>query len=147
MTARSSASLDQIIDGLKRSPLFQLSLASKELFHSNFLAWLCQTHPNHAGRVFATFLRRVPSACEGLRVYRERHNIDLLLEYPGGENLVIENKVKSLPAKEQLEEYTAATRDRTQTTFLLLSLSRPAFLPANETTIPLSDGTVWRCLT
>ena len=58
-----SHELDQIIDGLKQSPLFQLSLASKELFHSNFLAWLCVTYPDHAGRLFAAFLNYTPPTC------------------------------------------------------------------------------------
>jgi hypothetical protein len=31
-------SVDEMIDALGRSPMFQLSLASKELFHSNFLS-------------------------------------------------------------------------------------------------------------
>jgi hypothetical protein len=34
------------VQRLKKSPLFNLSLASKELFHSNFLAWLCEAYPN-----------------------------------------------------------------------------------------------------
>ncbi len=142
-----SHELDQTVDGLKRSPLFWLSLASKELFHSNFLAWLCETYPDYAGRLFTAFLRDTPPTCKGLHVYREWHNIDLLLEYPGGTNLVIENKVKSLPAREQLEEYSAAIQDKEKTSFLLLSLTRPTFLPRNETMIRLSDGTVWQCLT
>ncbi|MCL5279197.1 MAG: PD-(D/E)XK nuclease family protein [Planctomycetes bacterium] len=142
-----SHELDQIVDGLKQSPLFWLSLASKELFHSNFLAWLCETYPDHVGRLFATFVGHAPRICEGLGVYRESHNIDLLLRYPGGAELVIENKVKSLPVGEQLEKYSAAVRDKEKTSFLLLSLARPAFLPLNKTTIQLSDGTVWQCLT
>jgi len=138
--------LDQIIDGLKQSPLFQLSLASKELFHSNFLAWLCVTYPDHAGRLFAAFLNYTPPTCQGLRAQREWHNIDLLLNYPGGGVLVIENKVKSLPVRDQLDEYAAAVPDKEKTSFLLLSLSRPAFLPLNEATIQVSDGMVWQYL-
>lgn len=34
------------IDELSSSPLFNLSLSSKELFHSNFLAWLAQHYPD-----------------------------------------------------------------------------------------------------
>jgi len=129
-----SHKLGQIVSGLKQSPLFQLSLASKELFHSNFLAWLCEAYSDRAGCLFATFLPRPPLTCEGLTVCRESHNIDLLLTYPGGAQLVIENKVKSLPAKQQLEEYAAAFPEKEQIGFLLLSLTRPAFLPLNETT-------------
>lgn len=30
------------VETLKNNPIFQLSLSSKELFHSNFLAWLAE---------------------------------------------------------------------------------------------------------
>jgi hypothetical protein len=138
MTSTPPRSVDQICDALRQSPLFQLSLASKELFHSNFLAWLCQTYSDRAGCLFAAFLPHRPLTCEGPTVCREWHNIDLLLTYPGGAQLVIENKVKSLPAKQQLDEYAEAFPDKEQTGFLLLSLTRPTFPP--------SDGTVWQYL-
>jgi len=147
MTSTPSASLDQIVGALQHSPLFQLSLASKELFHSNFLAWLCDTYRNHAGRLFAGFLTCPTPSYDGLCVRREEHNIDVRIEYPGGGELLIENKVKSLPRKEQLEEYAKAFSEKAQTSFLLLSLTRPAFLSSNETTIRLPDGAVWQCLT
>jgi hypothetical protein len=147
MSSTSSVSVGHICDGLKQSPLFQLSLASKELFHSNFLAWLCETYPDLAGHVFADFLLHAPATCEGLRVCRESHNIDLLLRYSGGEQLVIENKVKSLPVKRQLEKYAGVVRDKEHAAFLLLSMTRPAFLPLNEAAIRLSDGTVWQYVT
>jgi PD-(D/E)XK nuclease superfamily len=147
MTSSTTSSLEHILRALKQSPLFHLSLASKELFHSNFLAWLCETYPRHSGRLFATFLPHVPSSHDRLRVYRERNNIDVTLEYPGGEELIIENKVKSLPSQQQLEEYATTARHKAQTGFLLLSLTRPAFLPLHETTIRLNDGVVWQYLT
>jgi hypothetical protein len=142
MSPTLPASLDLIVESLGQSPLFQLSLASKELFHSNFLAWLCQTYPACAGRMFAAFLSHTPPTCEGLKVHREWHNTDVWLEYPDDGLLVIENKVKSLPIKQQLQELTRKPRNRARASFLLLSLTRPAFLPLNETTIRLSDGTV-----
>jgi len=37
--------LAAVVRSLTASPLFQLSLAAKELFHSSFLAWLCESHP------------------------------------------------------------------------------------------------------
>ena len=55
--------------------------------------------------------------------------------------------MKSLPAKQQLEEYAARFPEKEQTGFLLLSLTRPTFLPLNETAIRLPDGTVWQYLT
>ncbi len=142
-----SMSVDPILAALRQSPLFQLSLSSKELFHSNFLAWLCETYPQYAGRLFADFLSHAPPTYDRLCVYRERHNIDLWIEYPGGGELLIENKVKSLPAKQQLEEYAATVSNNPRADFLLLSLTHPAFLSPNERLIHLSNGTVWHYLT
>ena len=34
-----------VINKLKKQPIFQLSLADKELFHSNFLAWITAEYP------------------------------------------------------------------------------------------------------
>lgn len=34
-----------VIEALKKSPMFQLSLSSKELFHSNFLYWIWNISP------------------------------------------------------------------------------------------------------
>ena len=33
---------EKAINYLKTSPMFNLSLSSKELFHSNFLYWICK---------------------------------------------------------------------------------------------------------
>ena len=34
--------MDTFVEELQNNPIFQLSLSSKELFHSNFLAWLAE---------------------------------------------------------------------------------------------------------
>jgi len=146
VNAEQRQSLDQIIEALQSSPLFQLSLASKELFHSNFLAWLATRYPQEVGQLFAEFVRTRPADCSGLRVYRERENIDLTLRYPHGETLIIENKVKSLPNRLQMSEYTGAARDESSTSFLLLSLTTPTFLDNGSQTITLDDGAVWQFL-
>ena len=51
------------VQRLKKCPLFNLSLASKELFHSNFLAWLCEAYPNQVGRLFARFTKIPCASC------------------------------------------------------------------------------------
>ena len=132
---------------LRLSPLFNLSLASKELFHSNFLAWLCERYPNEVGGIFAKFLKSPPESCSGLTVRREKKNIDLSLQYPGGELLLVENKVKSIPSRGQLEEYSASVRDPAKTSFLLLSLVHPPFLPPEQRIIRLTNGVDWHYLT
>lgn len=37
--------IDEIIRNLEESPIYAMSLGSKELFHSNFWAWLMKTDP------------------------------------------------------------------------------------------------------
>lgn len=122
--------------------MFQLSLSSKELFHSNFLGWLCRTYPGQMGNLFASItgsdilpLDKNPTK---LNVYREHKNIDLWITYPSGEQLIVENKVKSLPHLPQLQNYAKEVQSKAKTAFLLLSLTRPDHL--------LSDGDVIRLL-
>ena len=39
--------MNDIIKNLKESPLYNLSLANKELFHSNFIAWFGEKYPTY----------------------------------------------------------------------------------------------------
>ncbi len=89
--------------------MFQLSLASKELFHSNFLFWIWQL--NH--KLFKTMIQKLTSDPtigsdwpSDYILKREYNHYDLCVL---GENnkvlLVIENKVKSIPTLKQLNEY------------------------------------------
>lgn len=95
--------LDKEIEILENSPLFHLSLGSKELFHSNFLEMIFTE--GDKGKEFCKDLLGIKG--EILGVFREKHNFDLLVvyeidkEYKG---VAIENKFKSLPYKEQLEK-------------------------------------------
>lgn len=133
------STLADVIRKLKSSPLFQLSLASKELFHSNFLAWICESYPDQVAPLFSDFLPQPPPAHVPLTVHREKGNIDLTICFPGGNQLVVENKVKSIPREEQLEEYAAKFGNKAQTGFLLLSLTRPGFLNEGKTAFSLND--------
>lgn len=121
--------ITELASSLKHSPMFQLSLSGKELFHSNLLAWLAEEYPD----VVAKWLReRIGvSATTVVRVRRETHNFDLVLFIDSEETgsvVVIENKVKSLPDAEQLSAYTGKARELygSRAHFLLLSLSNPA---------------------
>lgn len=40
--------LEQSFKNLKQSPMFAISLSSKELFHSNFWAWLIEYNPEYS---------------------------------------------------------------------------------------------------
>lgn len=125
---------EKIVEGLKNNAVFQLSLSSKELFHSNFLCWLAED--KNCSAVFTEVLKlfgfenNVETITEGLlkgeyMALREYKNFDFCIcekvknfkhdkddedadeEYiPGRLLLVLENKFKSIPYKEQLEKYS-----------------------------------------
>lgn len=129
-----SESSDSIIRRLKQSPMFQLSLSSKELFHSNFLYWIYQISPkmfqNLIGQLFwnAGKLSELGEWPKEFTVKRERKNFDLCVINTSGKTesiwLVIENKVKSIPNKSQLERYLKQTPGAKH---LLLSLVGDSF--------------------
>ena len=111
-------------DYLKTSPMFKLSLSSKELFHSNFLEWLSNVDQGAFKRLILDMAGIEVDYVwpEVWRVRREYNNFDLCIvaydQYGKNEDekidddddfrilFVIENKVKSIPYKEQLERYT-----------------------------------------
>jgi hypothetical protein len=123
-------SLSQICAELRAEPMFAMSLGSKELFHSNLLGWLATEHSDAVASALAPWLEPNPQRSV-LRVRSEFHHLDLALELPGYEPLVIENKMFSVPRPEQLETYSKRIeRDRTlgpATVKLLLSPLRPAW--------------------
>lgn len=103
--------MKKIIAALNANPMFHMSLASKELFHSNFLYWLWKLDASK----FLTLLDKL-SECndfsrltpDSIEVKREYQHFDLCVLKKGTNEvlLVIENKVKSIPYVEQLNEYT-----------------------------------------
>lgn len=124
------------IDKLNESTLFQLSLGSKELFHSNFLAWLAEKSVAF-NQVILNLIGIKDCHIKPLHVYREKEYIDLWLEYKIGVNTVnvfIENKVKSLPYRSQLDSYAEkqAKKKNVDNHYILLSLYRPSFISHNK---------------
>lgn len=118
-------------ENLTQSPMYNLSLSDKELFHSNFLAWLGindDTKP---------FFLKVIKKLSGIdlnqynnwTVLREYKNFDLCIKKDNDYILVIENKVKSIPSKAQLDRYVEKIEDYYKkqneypTKFLLLTLA------------------------
>lgn len=101
--------IQNALDELNANPMFHMSLASKELFHSNFLYWLWKLDANN----FLKLLDEL-SECDdfgeltpdSIEVKREYQHFDLCVLEKGNPLLVIENKVKSIPYVEQLNEYT-----------------------------------------
>lgn len=66
---------------------------------------MAQRSPDMAKQDFQPWL--VPSADRArYRVLRESENLDLVIELPGYETLVIENETFSMPDEAQLERYT-----------------------------------------
>ena len=102
---------------IEKSPMFQLSLGSKELFHTNFLYWLSKAEPNAFWRIMSKFGIKTDDK-GSLAVKREWEHFDLSIVHETvkkkkGKDVkivdnivaVIENKVKSIPRIKQLEEY------------------------------------------
>lgn len=127
------------ISELKKSIMFQLSLSSKELFHSNFIAWLIENYKE----AFVEILKGYIPIKNIVDVKRESKHRDIVVQFENnsGEHasLVIENKVKSIPDYEQLERYTT---DDSNQYYLLLSLVKPSFVD-NETKTIEVKGKEW----
>lgn len=121
--------MDTFVEKLNNNPIFQLSLSSKELFHSNFLAWLAEDKNTRGifNQLMKVWLNdpKWEFNEEEMMVKREYKNFDFCIcekvrnyhkkkegeedqeeKYiPGAIIFVLENKFKSLPYKEQLEKY------------------------------------------
>ena len=102
---------NNLIDYLRKSPVFASSLGSKELFHSNIWAYLINQNPRILKAFFCDkvdsadldYLEKLKKGT-GVVANREKLNMDLLV---ATENkvFVIENKIKSLPHEDQLRKY------------------------------------------
>ncbi|MBK2025849.1 PD-(D/E)XK nuclease family protein [Francisella philomiragia] len=88
---------------LKKSPIFNMSLSSKELFHSNFIAWILETYPEEMAEFFSEKLK-LSNVDEITEIQREKQNIDISFKL-GNTVVLIENKVKSIANLVQLEKY------------------------------------------
>ena len=118
---------DSFVEKLKGNAIFQLSLSSKELFHSNFLAWLAEDENtrNIFNQIMRNWLNDPTWKFDEnqMMIKREYKNFDFCIcekislkknnvrdnqeeEYiPGSIIFVLENKFKSIPYKEQLARY------------------------------------------
>ena len=126
---------------LQAEPLFHMSLGSKELFHSNLVAWFVDRYPEDVGVRFAAWTPPAPGRLPAPTT-RETGDLDIVIQLADHEAIVIENKAFSMPNEAQLERYAAgpvrALRGRP--TLVLLSLSNPRW-PSDEYAAPA--GT-WR---
>lgn len=143
MPGRSFAPLSDLVESLTGDVVFAMSRGSKELFHSDTLAWYVEHHPVVGEALLDAW--RVPEGARDtgpVRVRREWRNLDLVVEYPGRAPLVIENKVFSLPDTNQLDAYASGKLHGLERPApVLLSLVDPGW-PGRSWTTP--DGLVWR---
>lgn len=112
------------VDALQNNPIFQLSLSSKELFHSNFLAWLAEDKNTQAlfKKILSTWLGEdtFDYNTDCMEVKREYKNFDFSIcekiindeeSETGKIRLVLENKFKSIAYKAQLDNYKKKVDD------------------------------------
>lgn len=120
--------LEKNIENLSKNVLFSL----KELFHSNFWAWLMRKYPEIFLNVFIGEDPTEP------KILREYQNFDLFIEN-NGNTFVIENKFISVPCIQQLEKYDYKLRNSTTKKFLITYIN-PFFKEAiNRKKFDLSD--------
>lgn len=99
------------LERLKSSPLFQLSLSSKELFHSNFIYWTIN-NDSYRGYFEKWFSKQLnlEDRAHIINLKRESKNIDISFEWEtadgSSEEVIIELKVKSQPTIKQLNKYS-----------------------------------------
>lgn len=130
--------MEQIIKNLRSNPIFRMSLGSKELFHSNFLEYLWYVNQGAFIEIINDFLPEKPLVKHlDYQIGRELENYDVCIyheERIKGKNtedkkkvvydLVLENKVKSIPYKEQLMDYVNKASKSPDCRFILLTLSK-----------------------
>jgi PD-(D/E)XK nuclease superfamily protein len=116
--------IQSIVAKLKSSPMFAMSLSSKELFHSNVLAWMFEQFPQFTNELFSEFMD-VNFNSPKIVILREKKNNDLTIEFDEGvkkHKIIIENKVKSSIDFKQLERISEkAAKDKSSLTLILLS--------------------------
>ncbi len=104
-----------------------MSLGSKELFHSNFLEYLWHVNRDSFINVVNEFLPHPLEENQQYEIGREVENFDICIYHEENKkrvyDLVIENKVKSIPYKEQLMEYEKKANNSPCCKFILLTLS------------------------
>lgn len=120
-----SKDIQQCIKELSQSPIFALSKGNNELSHTNFWAWLIEEVTDANGR--HPFVKMfIPEFYDNNYEYdhvgREDGHRDLSVYYSekGSETVlchVVENKLKSIPTKEQLigyEDVKTVIKDHTK---------------------------------
>ena len=122
----------QILTDLNKLPIFKMSLGSKELFHSNFLEYLWSIDNRKFIELINKLFGKEVLDKNNSTLYelsREKENFDICIHHQDGKktvyDVIIENKVKSIPNKKQLDDYVGKVKNHKQVEdakYLLLSL-------------------------
>lgn len=133
-----------VLGNLRKMPIFKMSLGSKELFHSNFLEFLWEIDHDMFIKIVNKLLTKDPKASQPelvtdqtapkYELSREKENFDISISHKEVianrertvYDLVIENKVKSMPRKGQLDDYVSKINKNGYSggcRYLLLSLA------------------------
>lgn len=119
------------IEELQKSLVYKMSLGSKELYHSNVWTWLIRQDPAFA----KAFIPDIDDNIIFDDVSREERHRDLTIWYnmPDGSKqfYIIENKLKSIPHINQLEEYTKDAGDN-MIGGVLTGLSKPVIMDGKD---------------
>ena len=132
---------NKILENLSKMAIFKMSLGSKELFHSNFLEFLWDTNYKAFIELINQLLGEkvlLPDKEGGYyTLSREKENFDICIFHEERKkkkngryyknativyDVIIENKVKSIPGITQLNKYEEKVKEKNDTKFLLLSL-------------------------
>ena len=117
-----------ILANLNAIPIFKMSLGSKELFHSNFMEYLWSIDKQKfIGLINDLFGYVVLNSSATYELSREKENFDICIHHQDDNkntiyDVIIENKVKSIPNKQQLDTYVVKGANHKQAKYLLLSL-------------------------
>ena len=135
--------LEEKLEVLESNPIFKMSLGSKELFHSNFLEFLWDIDHAKFVEMINDILKSKKMTYSNNSSFsytfdREKENFDVCIHHKKENtknksgwtkdyyDLIIENKVKSIPRKDQLDSYYDKAKLKAQgkkdPIFLLLSL-------------------------
>ena len=138
MNQTMEKSIDDIIQSLKGNPMFHLSLGSKELFHSNFLEFLWEEDKVSFFKMLCAILGeenehiiQMINSQEEYILGREKKKFDICIYHKDDEteiyDVIIENKVKSIPYKTQLDGYVKVVGNnhkQNPPVYILLSLAK-----------------------
>ena len=90
--------IENCVESLKKSPLYSLSMANKELFHSNFLAWFGDQYKNEFKGLMNKLLGTEVLKDNNFSIEREYKHFDICVKVNGNEisidDITIDNNGK-----------------------------------------------------